>query len=163
MKKLILMGIVLTVLTFTVNAQMERNVGLRLGGNTELSLQSGFGTGFRADVSLGMGFDKQKDSAFSTSIDLVCMSLYVYNFAGGWFVYGGLGGGVESDIKTFKAKDIDLTDILYFKVALDVGLEYQFDDPFAVFVEYRPELALKIERKPIFQLLGVSVGARYMF
>lgn len=157
------MGVVLTVFMLTVNAQMERNVGLRLGGNTELSLQSGFGTGFRIDVSLGMGFDKQKDSAFSTSINFIFMYLYAYNFAGGWFVYGGGGGGVESDIKTFKEKDLDLTDILYFKFAINVGLEYQFDDPFAVFVEYRPELALKIERKPIFQLLGVSVGVRYLF
>lgn len=163
MKKLILMGVVLTVFMLTVNAQMERNVGLRLGGNTELSLQSGFGTGFRIDVSLGMGFDKQKDSAFSTSIDLVCMSLYTYNFAGGWFVYGGLSVGFESDIKNFTIKPVVLTDIIYFKIGVNVGLEYQFDDPFAVFVEYRPELALKIERKPIFQLLGVSVGVRYLF
>jgi len=163
MKKLLLFCIAFIIFTINVNAQLERSLGLRLGGNTELSFQYGFGTGHRVEMSAGIGFDKQKDSAFSTSINFNVMYMYAYNFSGAWFVYGGLGGGLESDFKTFKIKSIDPMDYFYFKIGIDVGLEYQFDEPIAVFVEYRPELAIHFMSKPQFQALGVSLGARYMF
>ncbi|MDD3281005.1 MAG: outer membrane beta-barrel protein [Bacteroidales bacterium] len=163
MKKLLLFCIAFVVFTISGNAQLERNLGLRLGGNTELSFQYGFGTGDRVDVSAGIGFDKQKDSAFSTSINFNVMYMYAYNFSGSWFVYGGFGGGLESDFKTFKIKNLNPMDYFYFKIGIDVGLEYQFDDPIAVFVEYRPELVVDFKDKSKFQVLGVSLGARYMF
>ena len=163
MKKLLLFCIAFIIFTINVNAQLERSLGLRLGGNTELSFQYGFGTGHRVEMSAGIGFDKQKDSAFSTSINFVGMYVYSNNFSGAWFVYGAFGGGIEADINSLKMKTMGITDLFYFKFSVDVGLEYQFDVPIAIFLEYRPELAIHFMSKPTFQALGLSLGARYMF
>lgn len=163
MKKLILISTAIIVFVFNATAQMERNLGLRLGGNTEITYQYGFGDGNWADGSLGLGFDKQKDSSFSTSISLTGLYIYSYNFSGSWFLYGGFGGGPEFDLTSFKTSSKSIVDIINFKLALMVGIEYQFDAPVSLFADYRPEMLIIPSKKPDFQLYGLSVGIRYRF
>ncbi|NLE04363.1 MAG: porin family protein [Crenarchaeota archaeon] len=172
MKKLFLISTVIFFGLFNAKAQIQSNLGLRLGGNTEISYQYGFGDANWVEGSIGLGFDKQKDSAFSTSINFNCLYLYSYNFSGSWFVYGGLGTGVEisfKDIKDYRnLKDSyerakRRSEILYLKVAPIVGVEYQMDAPVSFFAEYRPEMLIILKPKVGFQLYGFSVGVRYRF
>lgn len=163
MKKLFLISTVIIFGLCNVKAQIQSNVGLRLGGNTEISYQYGFGDANLFEASLGVGFDKQKDSAFSISISFNCLYIYSYNFTGSWFVFGGLGAGLEVPLKDIKVKQSGFNDIYYFKIAPVVGLEYQLDVPVSFFAEYRPEMLYKMKEKVIFQLLGLSVGLRYRF
>lgn len=163
MKKLFLISTVIVFGLFNVKAQLQSNLGLRLGGNTEISYQYGFGDANLVEGSIGLGFDKQKDSAFSTSINFNCLYIYSYNFTGSWFVYGGLGTGLEIALKDFKDKQKRFYDIYYFKVAPIVGIEYQLDAPVSFFAEYRPEMLFKMKEKVVFQLYGLSVGLRYRF
>jgi len=163
MKKLFLISTLIVFGLFNAKAQLQSNLGLRLGGNTEILYQYGFGDASLVEGSLGLGFDKQKDSAFTTTISLTGLYIYSYNFAGSWFVYGGLGGGPEISLNTIKTPSKKLYEIFNLKLALALGIEYQLDAPVSFFLDYRPEMLVKLKGKQIFQFYGLSVGFRYRF
>ena len=164
MKKFILFSFSIIVFLFNAQAQLETNLGLRIGGNNELSYQIGFSYGERIDLNAGLGFDKQKDSAFTTSFSLSSHYLYAYNFTGAWFVYGGLGAGLEVlDISSLKAQINQFSNIVEGKVLLLVGIEHQFDSPISLFFDYRPELIVRFQNKALFQWYGASIGLRFRF
>ena len=81
-----------------------------------------------------------------------------------WYV--GLGGGVGSysfnDNKNFNDGN-DYTDTFVFGAG-DIGIEYNFDIPLLISLDFRPEIAFGDERYNNNDLgLDIALGLRYQF
>ena len=134
MKKLIFSAIMLISLAFASNAQeISKNaLGLRLGDNDgfggELSYQRALGSNNRLEVDLGIRNNKYYDS-----FKLVGLYQWVWNIDGGFNWYAGVGGGLG----TYKVEKASSG--TYFLAAGDLGIEYNFDIPLLISLDFRPE------------------------
>lgn len=129
MKKIILSLSLLVGGFFTINAQeiSDNTIGLRLGANdgfgSEISYQRKLKDSNRLEVNLGL-----KDG-FS---DLKLTGLYqwVWNLEDNFNWYAGAGAGLY-----------DSSGVGFFASGV-VGIEYSFDFPLLISIDYRPELGL---------------------
>ncbi|HEX9601738.1 MAG TPA: hypothetical protein VF985_09620, partial [Mariniflexile sp.] len=139
MKKLLLFSVVLLGFAFTSNAQDIANnaLGLRLGDSNgvgaEISYQHALGSNNRLEVDLGWRDGKNYDG-----FKLAGLYQWVWNIDGGFNWYAGVGGGLGS----FGYDDNngnDYNDTFVF-AAGDIGIEYNFDIPLLISLDFRPEI-----------------------
>ncbi len=156
MKKLILLAICLFGFTLTSQAQMiaDHALGLRLGDNdgfgTEISYQHGLSENNRLEFDLGW---RSHDNA--DAFRLTGLYQWVWNIDGGFNWYAGVGGGIGS-------VDIDNGDNDFFAlVAGDVGIEYNFDFPLLISLDFRPEIGF-IDYYDDLDF-DIALGLRYQF
>lgn len=156
MKKLILLAICLFGFTLTSQAQMiaDHALGLRLGDNngfgTEISYQHGLSENNRLELDLGW---RSHDNA--DAFRLTGLYQWVWNIDGGFNWYAGVGGGVGS-------VDIDNGDSDFFAlVAGDVGIEYNFNFPLLISLDFRPEIGF-IDYYDDLDF-DIALGLRYQF
>jgi hypothetical protein len=128
MKKIILSAIMLMGLAFTTQAQeISKNaLGLRLGDN------NGFGDlGWRNRTNYNNnGYD-------DNAVKLAGLYQWVWNIDGGFNWYAGVGGGLGS----YSSKYNGVSDNGAFVFAAgDVGIEYSFDIPLLISLDFRPEI-----------------------
>lgn len=141
MKKLLLTAFLLTGVVFSTNAQDRKNaLGLRLGDNDgfggEISYQRYFSTANRLEVDLGW-----RDSDGYDAIKAVGLYQWIWNIDGGFNWYAGVGGGLGSwDYDDDFPHDHDNDGGAFFLVAGDIGIEYNFDIPLQLSLDFRPEL-----------------------
>ena len=138
MKKLFLLSIALLSFVFTATAQdISKNaLGLRLGDNdgfgAEISYQRALGENNRLEADLGWrGHDNY--NAFKIT------GLYQWVFAldGNFNWYLGAGAGLAS----FSGKDLfDGENETALFAAGDIGIEYSFDIPLLLSLDFRPEI-----------------------
>lgn len=125
-------------LAFSAQAQeIPKNaLGLRLGDNDgfggEISYQRGLGDNNRLEVDLGW-----RNSNHVDAIKLTGLYQWVWNIDGGFNWYAGVGGGVGS--WSVDHNDFDDSGAFAF-IAGDIGIEYQFDIPLMLSLDFRPEL-----------------------
>jgi opacity protein-like surface antigen len=138
MKKIILSAIMLLGLAFSAQAQdISKNaLGLRIGDNdglgTEISYQRGLGKNNRLELDLGWRSSNDVDG-----FKLAGLYQWVWNIEGGFNWYAGVGGGVG----TWSYEDNGNKDSgSYFFAAGDIGIEYNFDFPLQLSLDFRPEL-----------------------
>jgi len=138
MKKLFLLGIVLLGFTFSSSAQdiSENAIGLRLGDSdgfgAEISYQRALGENNRLEADLGW----RSSSAFS-AFRLTGLYQWVFPLDGNFNWYVGAGGGLASfDGKNFLRNENETA----IFVAGDIGIEYNFDIPLLLSLDFRPEL-----------------------
>lgn len=138
MKKLILSAFMLIGLAFSAQAQdISKNaLGLRIGDNdglgTEISYQRGLGGNNRLELDLGWRSSNDVDG-----FKLAGLYQWVWNIEGGFNWYAGVGGGVG----TWSYEDNGNKDSgSYFFAAGDIGIEYNFDFPLQLSLDFRPEL-----------------------
>jgi len=138
MKKLFLLSVAVLGFTFTASAQeiSENAIGLRLGDSdglgAEISYQRGLGDNNRLEVDLGW-----RDGTNYSAFKLTGLYQWVFPLDGAfnWFV--GAGGGIAS----FDGKNIlDGESETAFFAAGDIGIEYSFDIPLMLALDFRPEL-----------------------
>ena len=161
MKKLILSAIMLVGLAFASNAQeISKNaLGLRLGDNDgfggEISYQRALGSNNRLEVDLGW-----RDSKNYDAFKLVGLYQWVWNIEGGFNWYAGVGGGVGS----YSVKGPGDNSGSYFLAAGDLGIEYNFDIPLMLSLDFRPELYFDSDdyREDNFGP-DIALGIRYRF
>src|SRR5699024_1302258 len=140
MKKTILMLICATGYIFTGQAQelSDNAIGLRLGGangyGAEISYQHLLGANHRLELDLG--FRSERDF---NSFKLTGLYQWVWNIDGGFNWYAGVGGGVGS---VNDRRGDHKGDGAFALVAGDIGVEYVFDIPLQVFLDFRPEIVL---------------------
>lgn len=138
MKKLLLSALAIAGMAFSAQAQeIPKNaLGLRLGDNDgfggELSYQRGLGDNNRLEVDLGW-----RNSNHVDAIKLTGLYQWVWNIDGGFNWYAGVGGGVGS--WSVDHRDVDDSGAFAF-IAGDIGIEYQFDIPLMLSLDFRPEL-----------------------
>ncbi len=166
MKKTIITTVILLVVGFTVNAQeISKNaLGLRLGGNNgfggEISYQARLSTNNRLEFDLGWRDGKNFDGYKITGLYQWVMPIENrFN----WYL--GVGGGVGSynfNDNRFDERN-DYTDTFVF-AAGNIGIEYNFNIPLLISLDFRPELGFGDEAYNNNGLdLDIALGIRYQF
>lgn len=135
MKKLIFTAVALFGFAMFSNAQeISKNaLGLRLGDNDgfggEISYQRALGSNNRLELDLGWRNSNNVDA-----FKLIGLYQWVWNIDGGFNWYAGVGGGVGS----WNNKRADVNGS-YAVLAGDIGIEYNFDIPLLLSLDFRPE------------------------
>lgn len=137
MKKLFFAAILALGFAFSGQAQKisENALGLRLGDNDgfggEVSYQRALGGSNRLEADLGWRNSKHVDA-----IKLTGLYQWVWNIDGGFNWYAGVGGGLGSWRYDYKGEDDNGT---FAFIAGDIGIEYDFDIPLLISLDFRPE------------------------
>lgn len=113
----------------------ENALGLRLGDNdgfgAEVSYQRALGSSNRIEADLGWRNSKNVDA-----IKLAGLYQWVWNIDGGFNWYAGVGAGVGS----WRYERDGYKDSGSFVFAAgDIGIEYDFDIPLLISLDFRPE------------------------
>ncbi|SFU71269.1 hypothetical protein SAMN05216480_11567 [Pustulibacterium marinum] len=167
MKKIFLLTLIALGSFATMNAQeISKNaLGLRLGDNDgfggEISYQRGLGDNNRLELDLGW-----RNSNHIDAIKLAALYQWVWNIDGGFNWYVGAGGGLGSwsrDNDYYDDNDYDDSAAFAF-VAGDIGIEYNFDIPLILSLDFRPELYFNSDDWRDNNLgPDLALGIRYQF
>lgn len=165
MKKLLL-ALALVVGAVSADAQEIRKnaLGLRLGDNDgfggELSYQRALGGNNRLELDLGW-----RDSRDYDAIKLTGLYQWVWNIDGGFNWYAGVGGGlgsyeIDDDFVYFDDNDDSGT---FLFVAGNIGIEYVFDIPLQLSLDFRPELYFGDDFREDDFGPDIALGVRFTF
>jgi hypothetical protein len=163
MKKWLLLTFLVLGLTFNSKAQelSKNTLGLRLGNNngfgTEISYQRGLSKNNRLEIDLGWRSDKDDVNNFK----IVGLYQWVWEIDNGFNWYAGPGAGIGSwnyDKNGFSNSGMILL------LAGDIGIEYNFDIPIQISLDFRPELYLDSDAYRKDNFGGeVAFSVRYRF
>ena len=158
MKKLFLIALAFVGFTLSANAQRiaDNAIGLRLGDSdgfgAEVSYQRGIGDNNRLEFGLGW-----RDGNNYSAIRAVGLYQWVFALDGNFNWYVGAGGGFASysvDVPGFD----DETALF---VAGDIGIEYDFDIPLLISLDFRPEIGFGDFNDDAD--FDIALGIRYQF
>lgn len=144
MKKVLLVS---CIALFGVAAQAQNSIsknalGLRFGDNdgvgAEISYQRLLSDDNRLEVDLGWRSSNNYDAVKATGV-----YQWFWNIDGGFYWYAGVGGGIGSWSYDYKYgnnhyKENDL----FLFASGQVGIEYNFDIPIQVALDFKPEFYL---------------------
>ncbi|WGD35634.1 hypothetical protein [Olleya sp. YS] len=156
MKKLFFSILAITIATFTINAQdiSSNAIGLRFGDNnglgTEISYQRYLKENNRLEFNLGW-----RDSDNVDIIKIVGLYQWVMPLDTNFNWYVGAGGGFGS----FDAGNVDGT---YGLIAGDIGIEYNFNIPLQLSLDFRPELGFNDDFSDDVDF-DIALALRYRF
>lgn len=140
-------------------------LGLRLGDNDgfggEISYQRGLGANNRLELDLGW-----RNSNYVDALKLAALYQWVWNIDGGFNWYAGAGGGLGSwsyDNDFPGNGNRDDSGAFAF-IAGDIGIEYNFDFPLLLSLDFRPELYFSSDDWNRDDLgPDIALGIRYQF
>lgn len=172
MKKLILIAIAFFGFVALSNAQdiADNAIGLRLGDSdgfgAEISYQRAIGgDNNRLEADLGVRNGKNYDG-----FKLVGLYQWVWNIDGGFNWYAGPGVGLAAyryDTLRYNGNGVlvgDRDNYTFAFLSGDIGIEYLFDIPLMVSLDFRPELGLGSSDYRDDNLdFDIGVGVRYQF
>lgn len=163
MKKLILTVLCIFGLTLSSQAQSiaDNALGLRLGGSdgvgTEISYQRALSENNRLELDLGWRNGRHYDA-----FKLTGLYHWVWNLDGGFNWYAGFGAGIGSvDGNDDDHWDND-DDGLFVNAAGNIGIEYDFDFPLLLSLDFRPEFGV-INYYGDDVDFDLALGIRYQF
>lgn len=134
----------------------DNTIGLRLGDSdgfgAEISYQRALGDNNRLEVDLGW----RTGSAYN-GFKLAGLYQWVWVLDGDFNWYAGVGGGVGS--YSFDNNAID--DETFVFAAGDIGVEYNFDIPLQLALDFRPELGFGDYRDDLD--FDIALSVRYRF
>ena len=155
MKKLFLVSFALIGFAFTIQAQeiADNAIGLRLGDSNgfgaEISYQRALGDANRLEFDLGW---RNGNNDNSDGYKLTGLYQWVMNLDGGFNWYVGAGGGLADKLNT------------YIFAAGDIGIEYNFDIPLQLSLDFRPEIDFGDDTINNDDLdFDIALGLRYQF
>lgn len=161
MKKQFLFAIAIFVFTTFTYAQdiSDNAIGLRLGDSdgfgAEISYQRALGDANRLEVDLGWrsgsGYDGFK---------LAGLYQWVWVLDGDFNWYAGVGGGFGSFSFDNVPLGFDDSETFFF-AAGDIGIEYNFDIPLQLSLDFRPEFGFGDFRNELD--FDIALGVRYKF
>jgi len=161
-RKIFIIATLLLSTMTTVQAQNipEHALGLRLsegdGFWAEASYQAALSSKTRVELDAGV----QGRTSFS-ALKLTGIFQWVFNIDGGlnWYVGPGIGGGlVDFDNRIENRGNLET----FGFVTGDVGIEYSFDFPLLISVDFRPEIYFD-EYNNDDIIFNVGLSARYKF
>ena len=160
MKKLGFITVVLLGFMYNVNAQdiSSNAIGLRFGDNdgfgAEISYQHKIKDSNRLEFDLGFRDNKNFDIWKLTGI-----YQWVWSIDGGFNWYAGFGAGIGSvDVKGF-----DNDDGVFVNAAGNVGVEYNFDIPLLISLDFRPEFGIVNDFGNNDLDMDIALSLRYQF
>jgi hypothetical protein len=138
MKKLVLSVLLIGVFVCGGQAQeiSENTLGVRLGDNdgfgAEVSYQRALGSSNRLEANLGWRSSRNVDATKLTGL-----YQWVWNIDGNFNWYAGAGAGLGS----WRYNENGFSDSGTFVFAAgDIGIEYDFDIPLLISLDFRPEI-----------------------
>ncbi|GAL70941.1 porin family protein [Jejuia pallidilutea] len=153
------MAVALVGFTITSNAQQisDNAIGLRLGDSnglgTEISYQRALGNDTRLEVDLGW-----RNGNDYNAFQLTGLHQWVYLLDGNFNWYVGAGGGIAAFDGKNDKKGTDETALF---VAGDIGIEYAFDIPLLLSLDFRPTLGFGDFTDGL--NFDIALGVRYQF
>ncbi len=163
MKKIFLSILATAGLIISMNAQniSDNAIGLRLGDSdgfgAEVSYQKALGDINRLELDLGW-----RDSKSTSGFKLAGIYQWIWNLDGNFNWYAGVGGGVGSYSIDLPSNQ-DETDTFLF-AAGNVGIEYDFDIPLLISLDFRPEIGFGDDLYDNNDLdFDIALGIRYQF
>lgn len=161
MKKLFLLSLLFAGFTTIASAQeiADNAIGLRIGDNdgfgTEISYQRALGGNNRLEVDLGW-----RSGNNYNGFKLAGLYQWVWQLDGDFNWYAGAGGGLGSYSIDNVPNGFDDSETFAF-VAGDIGIEYSFDIPLLLSIDFRPELAFGDFNNDLD--FDIALGIRYQF
>ena len=168
MKKIILSAIMLITLTFSTQAQeiSQNALGLRIGDNDgfggEISYQRKLSDN-RLELDLGL-----RDGKYSNAMKIVGLYQWIWEIDNGFNWYAGVGGGLGS--WSYNGPNNTAPDPksgIFILAAGDIGVEYLFDFPLQLSLDFRPELYFADSRNDFdnYHSFGpdIALGLRFRF
>lgn len=155
--------VVSTAIIFTLGAQAQgiadNAIGLRLGDSdgfgTEINYQRALTDNNRLEFGLGWNTGDNVNAYRLTGL-----YQWVFVLDGNFNWYVGAGGGVgQIDFDSSVMGNPDNETFLF--VAGDIGIEYDFDIPLLLSLDFRPELGFGDFRDDVD--FGIALGIRYQF
>ena len=162
MKKLVLSGLFLVGFALSINAQeiSDNALGLRLGDSdgfgAEISYQHALGGTNRLEADLGW-----RDGNSYNAFRITGLYQWVMPIENSFNWYVGVGGGfgnVDYDDDIFGNLDSEF----FVYVAGDIGIEYNFDIPLLLSLDFRPELGFNDNFNNDLDF-DIALGIRYQF
>ena len=160
MKKLFLLSLLFIGFTTISTAQniADNAIGLRIGDSdgfgTEISYQRALGGNNRLEADLGWRSGKNYDG-----FKLAGLYQWVWELDGDFNWYAGVGGGLGSySFDNNNGNDFNET---FAFLAGDVGIEYSFDFPLMLSLDFRPELGFGDFNDDLD--FDIALGVRYQF
>ncbi len=157
--------------SFSIGAQeiSDHTIGLRLGDSdgfgAEISYQKSIARSNRAEFSVGWR-DNRNFDAFKLS----GIFQWVQPLDGNFNWYYGVGGGLGSvDFATIPNANnpnepIELDGGLFVFAAGDIGIEYNFDIPLLISLDFRPEIGILGYKNFSDNFdFDIALGIRYQF
>ncbi len=161
MKNIVLVSALLVSVVFGMQAQdiSKHAIGVRLGDNdgfgAEVSYQLGLQENNRLELDLGWRSNNNFDA-----IKIAGLYQWVFNLDRGFNWYVGPGGGIgfwSIDNNQF----IDDDSGSFFFLAGDIGLEYNFEFPLLISLDFRPEIGFGDFNDDLD--FDIGLGIRYQF
>tara|TARA_R110001583_G_scaffold77623_3_gene211207 strand:+ start:9769 stop:10260 length:492 start_codon:yes stop_codon:yes gene_type:complete len=143
MKKLFISLVFFALVIFSVNAQdISRNaIGLRFGDNdgfgSEISYQHELGEATRLELDLGF---RNRDK-YGEAFKLTGIYQWVWNLDGRFNWYAGFGASIGSWSKGNDYTGND-DDGLFLSADGNIGIEYDFNIPLLISIDFRPEFGV---------------------
>ncbi|TBW29236.1 hypothetical protein [Gramella sp. KN1008] len=167
MKKLVLLAALTIGAVFCSesNAQTisENAIGLRVGGGNgtgaEVSYQRATSGNNRLEFDLGW----RNDSSHYDAIKLVGLYQWVWNIEGGFNWYVGAGAGLGNYDHKHDHHNHNDDDGIFALIAGDIGIEYNFDFPLLLSLDFRPEIGFSDFHDYSEFTPDVALGIRYQF
>ena len=147
MKKVFLTVAMLLAVTFAANAQLisKNAIGIRVNGDmdgtgVEATYQRGLAGNHRLELDFGF-----RDYDYYDTAQLTGLFQWVWKVQGGFNSYAGFGAGfgsyhVGDHFDNGNGNDDYKRNGGFGLVAGDIGLEYNFNFPLQVSVDFRPEV-----------------------
>ena len=167
MKKLVLLA------AFTFGAVFFSNVNAQQISENALGLRIGDGGGVGAEISYqrAIGGDNNRlefDLGWRNGSDydvikLVGLYQWVWNIEGGFNWYAGAGAGLGSYDDNRGRDEFDGDDGIFALIAGDVGIEYNFDFPLLLSLDFRPEIGFSDYDRHDDFTPDIALGIRYQF
>ncbi len=164
MKKYLLTAIIFATGILVSQAQeiAPNALGLRLGGangvGAEVSYQRALGDNNRMEFDLGWRNDSHFDLVKATAL-----YHWVWNIDGGFNWYAGAGGGLGIVDDNHHYEDHHHDDGAFLYVAGNIGIEYNFDIPLILSVDFRPEIGFSDYDVIDDFAPDLAIGVRYQF
>lgn len=156
-KLLVLVFIMASAISAQAQDISTHAIGLRLGNSdgfgTEINYQHALSERNRLEAGLGWRRSNRTDV-----IKLTGLYQWVWNIDGGFNWYAGPGGGI-GQIIFYKAFFNDRNNETFAFITGGIGLEYSFDFPLLVSIDFRPEFGFGNYRNDVDFDIGLS--ARY--
>lgn len=163
MKKLVLTLSFICICIFSASSQeISKNaLGLRLGDSdgfgAEISYQRGLTDNKRLEFGLGW-----RDADTYNAFRLTGLYQWVFLLDGNFNWYVGAGGGfgsIDPDNDNLLTENLD-SEFFAF-VAGDIGIEYNFNIPLLLSLDFRPEIGFS-DYSDDFDF-DIAIGIRYQF
>lgn len=139
----------------------DNAIGLRIGDSdgfgTEISYQRALGNVNRLEADLGYRSGRRFSAFRVTGI-----YQWVWNIDGGFNWYAGAGGGVGNFSFDDDFPGRSEADTFFAFVSGDIGIEYDFDFPLLLSLDFRPEIGINNAVDDDLDF-DIALGIRYQF